>query len=171
MNEEVTGHVDVAFDNSFTYSLQELADGDYDLYVDIVDVQITTEEVLSDEQIDEMYSKDDKEVTADDFALIETSSIEKISIDTTAPQLVSVEMDDAAENSLGTGQNVTITVLSEADLEEASVLFQEGVYELEETSVSGKYEVSLIMPETEGVYISTSSLWILWAMKYNIGIN
>ena len=67
MNEEVTGHVDVAFDNSFTYSLQELADGDYDLYVDIVDVQITTEEVLSDEQIDEMYSKDDKEVTADDF--------------------------------------------------------------------------------------------------------
>ena len=151
VNEDVAGHVDVDFDNSFSYTLQALEDGDYDLYVDIVDVQLTDDE-LTDEEIDEQYADDDKEVTADDFALIETSDSEQITIDTTAPSLASITVDTVAEAGIVTGQSVTVTVLSEADLEEASVLFQEEVYALKETGVSGKYEVVLIMPETEGEY-------------------
>ena len=106
------------------------------------------------------------------FALIETSSIEKISIDTTAPQLVSVEMDDAAENSLGTGQNVTITVLSEPIWKKPLYSSKKEFTSWKKTSVSRKIRsFSHHARNRRCLYSRRSSLWILWAMKYNIGIN
>lgn len=142
LNDEVAGFTEVEFDNSFTYTLQELEDGDYGLYVDVVEM----DESLSEEEILELIENEE----TDEFTVIETSDLERITIDTTAPELVSISADP--EGELSSGGTVNITVLSEADLEEASILFQEEVYELEETSTSGKYQTELVMPEEEGEY-------------------
>ncbi len=132
MDEEEMGRVEVDFDNSFTYTLEDLKDGTYELYVDIVE--------LGDGDPGE------EEIVA----VVETSDSEKITIDTTAPELVSITSDP--EDNLAAGDTVTLTVLSEKELEEASVVFEEEVYTLEETSTSGKYQVDLVLPEEEGEY-------------------
>ncbi len=132
MDEEEMGRVEVDFDNSFTYSLEDLKDGTYQLYVDIVELGAGDP---GEEEIVEV---------------IETSDSEKITIDTTAPELVSITSDP--EDNLVAGDTVTITVLSEKQLEEASVVFEEEIYALEETSTSGKYQVDLVLPDVEGEY-------------------
>lgn len=132
LDEDEMARTEVEFDNSFTYSLEDVEDGTYDLYVDIVELgdgEPGEEEILS---------------------VHETSDSEKITIDTTAPELVSISMEP--ETGIVPGDSITITVLSETDLEEASVVFEEEVFLLEETSTSGKYEVELIMPETAADY-------------------
>ncbi len=149
INDEIVGHADVEFDNSFTFSLQELEDGDYKLYVEIVEINIANPSDYTDEEIDTLYG-DGQDPTS--FTLIETSDTEKITIDTTAPELVSVATDATDETALEGGQEVTVTILSEADLEEATVLFQDEIYTLDETSTSGKYEVTIPMPAAEGAY-------------------
>jgi hypothetical protein len=133
LNDDIAGYTDVDFDDSFTYSLQGLNDGDYELYVEIASV--SGEDDNGDPLIDE---------------LIETSEVETLTIDTSAPELVSIESDP--ESSVGTGDSFVITVLSEASLEEASVILDEEVYELEETSTSGKYQVNLVAPDEEGEF-------------------
>lgn len=148
-NDEVMGHTDVEFDNTFSYTLTELDDGTYEVYVDIVDVSIANAEDFTDEEIDELYAEGEDE---DSFTLIETSDSEEITVDTTGPELVSIEIDEIAEAGIVAGQTVSFTVLSEADLEEASILFNEEVYTMTETSTSGKYETDITMPETEGDY-------------------
>lgn len=132
LDEDEMARTEVEFDNSFTYSLEDVEDGTYDLYVDIVELgdgEPGEEEILE---------------------VIESSDSEKITIDTTAPKLVSITMEPEA--GIVPGDSITITVLSEADLEEASVIFEEEVFLLKETKTSGKYEVELIMPETAGDY-------------------
>ncbi len=132
LDEDEMARTEVEFDNSFTYSLEDIEDGTYDLYVDIVELgdgEPGEEEILE---------------------VIESSDSEKITIDTTAPELVSISMEP--ETGIVPGDSIVVTVLSEADLEEASVIFEEEVFLLEETSTSGKYEVELIMPETAGDY-------------------
>ncbi|MEK9160356.1 MAG: fibronectin type III domain-containing protein [Patescibacteria group bacterium] len=132
LSEDEVGRVDVDFDNSFTYTVEDIADGTYDLYVDVVELG------------------DGEEGEEEILSVHETSDSEKITIDTTAPELISISSEP--EEALVPGDSVTITVLSESDLEEASVIFQEEVYTMEESSTSGKYEVELIMPETAGDY-------------------
>lgn len=132
LNGEEAGRTEAKFDNSFTYDLQDLEDGIYELYVDIVklgDGEPGKEEILE---------------------VVETSDSEKINIDTTAPALKSIK--SSVESEIQAGDTVTITVLSEAKLEEASLLFQGEVFTMKETQTSGKYEVDLLMPETPGDY-------------------
>lgn len=123
VNGEEAGSVDIEFDDSFSYTLQDLEDGSYELYVEIRD---------------------------DTDTVLETSSSESVTIDTAAPTLVSISLDP--NTNVEPGSTVTVVALSEADLDEASVIFQEEVYNMEETSTSGKYQVSLIAPDTAGEY-------------------
>ncbi|QQR54957.1 fibronectin type III domain-containing protein [Candidatus Peregrinibacteria bacterium] len=123
VNEEEAGEADIEFDNSFAYTLQNLEDGNYEIYVEIRD---------------------------EEGALVERSSNESVRIDSTAPQLVSLSMDP--ENGVEPEGNVKVVVLSEADLEEASVIFEGEVYGMEESSSPGKYEVLLVAPSMEGEY-------------------
>ena len=123
VNGEEAGEADIEFDNSFSYTLQDLEDGDYVLYVEIRD---------------------------DSDTVIESSSSETITIDTLAPTLVSISV--SPDTAVEAGTSVTVVVLSESDLDEASVLFEDEVYTMEETTTSGKYEVTLVAPDTEGEY-------------------
>jgi hypothetical protein len=123
VNEEEAGRADIAFDNSFDYTLQGMEDGTYGVYVNIVDA-------------------DDK--------VLETSNAEKVTIDTTPPTLNSISADP--DSGLAAGDTVTITVLSESDLESAAILFQDEVNVMEETATSGKYQVTLVLPTTAGDY-------------------
>jgi len=132
LDEDEMARTEVEFDNSFSYSLEDVKDGTYNLYVDIVKLG---EGDPGEEEI---------------LEVIESSDSEKVTVDTTAPELVAISMEP--EIDIVPGDSVVITVLSEANLEEASVIFEEEVFTLEETSTSGKYEVELIMPETVGDY-------------------
>jgi len=123
VNDEEAGRTDIAFDNSFNYTLQDLTDGDYSIYAKIVD-----------------QSELQKEI----------SNVEKVTIDTTPPALVSITADP--EKDIATGSKVTITVLSESELDQASIVFQDQVNTMTETSTSGKYQVDLVMPDKEGDY-------------------
>lgn len=123
VNKEEAAEADIEFDNSFSYTLQDLEDGEYEIYVEIRD---------------------------EDDQVIETSSTESVTIDTTPASLVSISVDPSG--SAPAGSEVTVTVLSEADLDEASVLFEEDVYTMEETNTSGKYQVTLVAPDAEGDY-------------------
>lgn len=132
LNEKEMGRTEVEFDNSFTLTVEDLADGTYELYVDIVELgdgEPGEEEILS---------------------IFESSDSESVTIDTTAPELVSISADPSED--LSTGDTVTLTVLSESELEEASILFEEEIYSMEETSTNGKYQVDLILPETAGSF-------------------
>ncbi len=133
INEEEAGRVEVEYDNSFSYTLEDMEDGEYVIYVDVVD--------LND-------SEDYEE--AEILETIESSDSETIEIDTTAPEIVSISSDPEDEASVE--EVVTVTVLSEAALEEAYLLFEEEIYELEETSTSAKYQTELPMPAEEGEY-------------------
>ncbi|MFA5792934.1 MAG: fibronectin type III domain-containing protein [Candidatus Gracilibacteria bacterium] len=129
LNEEETGRTEIAFDNSFSYTLQDLADGTYKLYVEIAELD-ATEEITS---------------------VKETSSVETITVDTSAPEIVSIESDP--KTALTVGKEVTITVLSEKALEDISIIFEGESYQMEETKTSGKYQAKLLMPTAEGDYV------------------
>ncbi len=123
VNGEEAGEADIEFDNSFAYTLQDLEDGTYEIHVEIRDDQDTVKE---------------------------TSSSEQVIIDTQAPELVSISVDP--ETGVKAGDSVNVVVLSEKGLDEASILFQDEVYTMSETTTSGKYQVSLVAPDAEGDY-------------------
>lgn len=132
LNDEEEGRSEVNFDNEFTYLLDDLDDGTYELYVDIVEL-------------------DEGDVeTADIIQVIETSDVETIKIDTEAPDLISIKANP--DSNLESGDIVTITVLSEKGMLNSSVIFEDEVYALEETRTDGKYEVEILMPDSEGSY-------------------
>lgn len=132
MNEEEAGRTEVEFDNSFTYTLQNIEDGTYVVYVDIV----------------ELDDSEDYE-TGEIIAVIESSDSETIEVDTTAPEVISISSDpETAEQS----EVILITVLSEENLENASLLFEDELYEMNETATSGKYEVEITVPAEDGEY-------------------
>jgi hypothetical protein len=122
----------VEFDNSFTVTVEDIEDGTYDLFVDIVELGEGEE---GEEEI---------------LEVIETSDSEKITIDTTAPKIVSISTDP--EEDLKPGDTVKVTVLSEKNLEEASIILEEEIFELKESSTAGKYEADLVLPSTEGEF-------------------
>lgn len=132
LNEEEMARAEIEYDNSFTVQLEDLKDGAYELYVDIVELG---EGDPGEEEI---------------LEVLETSDLEEITIDTTPPELIDLTVEPS--EGILTGQSVLITVLSEKDLEEASLLFEEALYPLKESSTSGKYEGELIMPEEAGDY-------------------
>lgn len=123
LNDEEAGRIEIAFDNSFTFALQDLKDGSYDVKVNIVDKEEN---------------------------VVESSNVETITVDTTAPSLVSVSSD--IEKNIPASSTVTITVLSEAKLESANLLFQDQITNMDETNTPGKYQTKLVMPSTEGTY-------------------
>lgn len=132
LNEEEMARTEIEYDNSFTAVLEDLEDGTYELYVDIVELG---EGDPGEEEI---------------LEVLETSDLEEITIDTTPPELIDLTVEPS--EGITTGQSVGVTVLSEKNLEEASLLFQEELYPLKESSTSGKYEGELIMPEEAGDY-------------------
>jgi Fibronectin type III domain len=123
VNEEEAGRADVEFDNSFNYTLEDLEDGSYVIYVDIQDEEGTS---------------------------LESSDSETLSIDTKAPELVSINADP--DGTVEANSEVWITVLSEPGMDDASVIFEGEVSLLEETGTAGKYQALLIAPEKEGSY-------------------
>lgn len=122
INEEEAARADVEFDDErFSTTIENLEDGTYDVYVELVELgdgEPGQEEIL---QVNEI------------------SEIETVLIDTQAPELIEVSIEGAAL----AGELVEVQVLSEADLEEAYVLFDEELYPLEATSTSGKYSAEL----------------------------
>jgi hypothetical protein len=123
VNEEEAGRTDIAFDNSFDYTLQDMDDGTYGVYVNVVDATDT---------------------------VLESSTAEKVLIDTTPPTLNAITSDPSTD--IEAASTVTITVLSESKLESAAILFQDQVNTMNETATAGKYQVTLLMPSTAGDY-------------------
>lgn len=132
IDDEEAGRTEVDFDNSFSYTVSNLEDGTYDLYADIVELG------------------DGEEGEEEILEVIESSDLESVTIDTEAPELVSIETDP--EEEVETESDVEVIILSEGGLENVSILFNDEVYELEETSTSGKYMASIPMPSEEGEY-------------------
>lgn len=132
IDEEEVAKTEVEAENTFEYTIEDLEDGTFDIYVDIADTTVNED---GEEEVVEV---------------IETSDIETIEIDTSTPELVQLTVDP--EGTLIPSETVTLTVLSESELEEVTVLFNEEVYEFEETTTAGKYEIEIVMPETEGEY-------------------
>jgi hypothetical protein len=132
LDEEEAGRTEVDFDNSFSHQVTNLDDGEYEIYVDIVELGDGEE---GEEEILEVF---------------ESSDMETITIDTSAPELVSIETDP--EGEVETESEVVIIILSEGGLDNVSVLFDDEVYELSETTTSGKYTGSLPMPATAAEY-------------------
>lgn len=130
LNEEEAGRTEVESDDTFSYTIEDLEDGEYEFYVDIIDI--------------ETDSNGDEQETIE-----ETSNGETIIIDTSAPELVSLTVDPE-KNSYEKEEKVSITVLSEKNLDEASLVFNEEVTSLIESSTKGKYEGEIAMPSEEG---------------------
>ncbi len=131
LNDEEVARTEIDVDNTFTYTLEDIEDGEYEIYVDIADITGTDE---------------DEEIT-----VIETSDVETIVVDTTAPELVSVSVKPDA-TSFTSGETVTVTVLSEENLAQATLIFNEESSTLEEQSTNGKYQADIVMPEDLGDY-------------------
>ncbi|MFT7184160.1 MAG: hypothetical protein ACI9QC_000491 [Oceanicoccus sp.] len=132
LDDEEAGRTEVEFDNSFSYQVSNLDDGKYDIYVEIVELGDGAE---GEEEI---------------LEVLETSDLEEVNIDTTAPEIVSIKSNP--DGDLETESEVEITILSEGDLENVSIVFNDEVYELTETSTSGKYTITIPMPSDEGLY-------------------
>ncbi len=132
LNEEEAGRTEVEFDESFSYSISNLEDGKYEIYVEIVE---TEEDESGKENI---------------LQVIETSATESVVIDSTPPELMSIEANPAEIAAIGS--EVEITVLSEGGLDDVSLIFEDEIYTLEESETSGKYVGSIIMPEEAGNY-------------------
>ncbi len=133
LNDEEVTRGEVEFDDTFSTSVSDLEDGNYELYVDIV----------------ELGSGDPGEEPI--LEVSETSVVERITIDTEAPNLISIS--SSPKNPIPAGEEVILTVLSEKNLEDASALFEEKLYTFTESqSTPGKYTVSLTMPESEGEF-------------------
>ncbi|MFA5855200.1 MAG: fibronectin type III domain-containing protein [Candidatus Gracilibacteria bacterium] len=126
LNDEEVGKAEIAFDNSFSYTLQELEDGTYTVYTEIA--KLNTEGEIE--------------------SVFETSNTEEITIDTVAPELISITSDP--ETNVKTGAEVIITVLSEKGLTESSVVFKDEVYMLMGTVTAGKYQTTIKMPNEVG---------------------
>lgn len=126
INDEEAGRTEVEFENTFSYTVQNLSDGSYELYVDIV-----------------------KEEGGEE-TLVEQSEVEQIKIDTTAPELIDIKSESG--NELEPNTETTLTVLSERNLNQANILFENELYELQETSTAGKYQVKLVSPSESGEY-------------------
>lgn len=124
LDDEESARSEVEFDDSFNITLEDIADGIYELRVDIVEV--ATEGEVGEEEI---------------LEVVQISEIETIEIDTTVPEIIEIELDE----------NI-VTLLSEADLEEASVLIDGDLFEMTESSTAGKYEVEISLPEEAGDY-------------------
>lgn len=137
LNDEEAARTEIDVDNTFSYTLEDIDDGEYEIYVDIVD--ITGED-------------DDEEIT-----VIETSDMEEIIVDTTAPELVSVSVKPDS-TSFEAGETVMVTVLSEEDLASAVLIFNDESTTLEESRTSGKYEAEIVMPDEQGDYTLDISL-------------
>lgn len=132
VDEEEAGRTEVDFDNSFAYNIENLEDGTYEIYVDIAELG------------------DGEEGEEEILEVLETSDIESVTIDTEAPELVSISASPSGEVEVE--EEVSFTILSEGGLENVSLLFEEELYELSETTTSGKYTGSLPMPSEEGEY-------------------
>ncbi len=132
VNDEEVGRVEIDFDNSFSYTLKDMTDGDYKIRTDIV-------ELGTGDPGKESIAK-----------VLKTSSVEDVKIDTSAPDLISVSSDP--EKNIAPESTVLITVLSESGMKEAAVLLLGVIYPLEESSTSGKYQSSLLMPKEAGDY-------------------
>lgn len=131
LDDEEAARTEIDVDNTFAYTLEDIEDGDHEIYVDIVD--ITGED-------------EDEEIT-----VIESSDVEEIIVDTTAPELVSVSVKPDS-TSFAAGETVSVTVLSEEDLAQATLIFNDESTSLEEQSTSGKYQADLVMPDEIGDY-------------------
>ena len=121
IDDEEVAKTDVEVENTFEYTVEDLEDGTYEVYVDIADTTVNED---GEEEVVEV---------------IETSDVETVEIDTSTPELVELTVDP--EGTLTPGETVTLTVLSETELEEVTALLNEEVYEFTETSTAGKYEV------------------------------
>ena len=132
LNDEEAARAEVDFDDTFGITIEEVEDGEYDLYVDIANLEEGDYETA---EIDEV---------------IETSDHESLVIDTEAPELISVELSPSGE--LETSATVEITVLSEANLEEVNMILEDQIIELTESRTSGKYEAEFTVPDEIGEY-------------------
>ncbi len=132
INEEEAARTEVSKDNDFAYSLKNLSDGSYDLYVDIVDTELNEE---GEEEITDT---------------IESSDVEAIVIDTTPPELASLTFDPGT--TVSGGDTFTVTVLTETKLDSATLEINGELYELTETSTAGKYEGEIAAPAEAGDY-------------------
>ncbi len=132
MNDEEAGRSEIDFENGFDFLLDDIEDGTYDIYVDVVD--------LGDGDFED----------AEILEVIESSEVERVTIDTEAPELVSIESDP--DGDVETQELVTITVLSERGMKNASIIFDGEIYALDETRTGGKYEAEILMPNEAGIY-------------------
>lgn len=132
LNEEEAARTEVTKDNNFSYSLKDLDDGSYDLYVDIVDTELNAqgEETITD--------------------TIETSDLETILIDTTPPSLVSLTFSPGT--SVTGGETLRATLLSESGLDSVTLEINGAINELGETSTAGQYEGDIAAPAEVGDY-------------------
>ncbi len=133
MNEKEVARGEVEFDDTFSASVPDLEDGSYELHVDIVTLGV---------------GDPGKEPIVE---VLETSDSENITIDTEAPDLISISSNPS--KPIPVGAQVTLTVLSEKHLEDASILFEDELYTLNESaSTAGKYTAAFSMPATEGEF-------------------
>ncbi len=134
LNNIEAERTEIEFENTFQATLTDVLDGDYELYVDIVELDATEPEV------------DDAEI----LLVIESSDMEMLTIDTTAPEIVSISAAPVGE--LQGGELITVTVLTESTLQEANLLFESQLTPLLETTTAGKYEAEIVMPEEVGSF-------------------
>jgi len=132
LDSKEVGRTEIDFDNSFSFTVKDLKDGDHELYVDIVELgdgDPGKEEILN---------------------IVETSDTEQITIDTSAPKLVSIDSDPS--KNLQGGDYVTVTVLSETGMKDSTLVFEDESYPLEETGTKGEYQADVLLPESKGDY-------------------
>lgn len=133
LNDEEAARTEIDKENKFSYTIDDLDDGTYELWVEIVDVQVS------------------EDGTEEDIKTVEkTSDTESIVIDTTPPELVSLSVKPGT--SMEAGLSGTATVLSEESLDSVTMILNEVVYELKETSTSGKYQAEFTAPNESGDY-------------------
>ncbi len=132
LNDEEAAMVEITKDNSFEYSLEDLEDGTYEIYVDIAQTTV------NDEGEVEVTSK------------IESSEVETIVIDTTAPELGSLTFSPGTSVSIG--EEVSATVISENGLKNITLEINGVLNALKESTTAGKYEGDLLIPSAEGTY-------------------
>lgn len=133
LNNIETERTEIDFDNTFQTTLSDVLDGSYELYVDIVELD-ATEEV------------DDAEI----LQVIEGSDMESVTIDTSAPTIANISASPVGD-LLG-GEVITVTVLTESELQEANLLFENQLTPLLETTTAGKYEAEILMPQEVGSF-------------------
>ena len=132
LDDKEVGRTEVEFDNSFQYTIENLKDGTYELRADVVELgdgEPGKEEIVQ---------------------VTETSDTEEITVDTTAPDLKDLQIDP--EDNLEAGDTIEVTILSEKNLEDVSVVVDEEVFDLNETRTDGKYTGDVKLPSKEGDY-------------------